>query len=101
MNLLPLLPSNEAGVSLLENVAVVPAVQGGEPGDNCPLVSELAVVGLMTYGPPRCTVGFRCGPGDIMGPVALGFSVSETSVSIGVRSEKGLGEPARGWPSPP
>lgn len=52
INLLPRLPSNEAGVSLLENVALVPAVQGGEAGDRLPLAFELAVVGLITYGPP-------------------------------------------------
>jgi len=52
MNRLPRLPSSETGVSLRANVACVPADQGGAPGESMPLASELAVLGLITYGPP-------------------------------------------------
>lgn len=58
VNLLFRLPSREAGVSLRAKAAEVLGVQDGVPA--------AATLGIWTFDLAACTVGRRCGPGDMV-----------------------------------
>jgi hypothetical protein len=88
VNLLPLLPSREAGVSLLANAAVWLGVQDGVP--------EAATLAFWTLLCALWIVGRLCGPGDM---IICSAAPAPATVAGRLVSENGSGDVDE--PSPP